>query len=61
MASGTKNIDVTFMDGNTYHAQLVGSDPFTDLAVLYVEDVPKDTLVPLALGNSAMLEVGEQI
>ena len=61
MASGTKNIDVTFMDGNTYHAQLVGSDPFTDLAVLYVEDLPKDTLVPLALGNSAMLEVGEQI
>ena len=61
VASGTKNIDVTFMDGNTYHAQLVGSDPFTDLAVLYVEDVPKDTLVPLALGNSAMLEVGEEI
>jgi S1-C subfamily serine protease len=61
VASGTKNIDVTFMDGNTYHAQLVGSDPFTDLAVLYVEDVPKDTLIPLALGNSAMLEVGEQI
>jgi S1-C subfamily serine protease len=61
VASGTKNIDVTFMDGNTYHAQLVGSDPFTDLAILYVEDVPKDTLIPLSLGNSAMLEVGEQI
>jgi S1-C subfamily serine protease len=61
VASGTKNIDVTFMDGNTYHAQLVGSDPFTDLAVLYVEDVPKDTLIPLAFGNSAVLEVGEKI
>ena len=61
VASGSKNIDVTFMDGNTYHANIVGSDPFTDLAVLYVQDVPKDTLFPLALGNSGALEVGEQI
>jgi S1-C subfamily serine protease len=61
VASGSKNIDVTFMDGNTYHASIVGSDPFTDLAVLYVQDVPKDTLFPLALGNSGALEVGEQI
>jgi S1-C subfamily serine protease len=61
VALGSKNIDVTFMDGNTYHASIVGSDPFTDLAVLYVQDVPKDTLFPLALGNSGALEVGEQI
>ena len=61
VASGSKNIDVTFMDGNTYHASIVGSDHFTDLAVLYVQDVPKDTLFPLALGNSGGLEVGEQI
>lgn len=61
VALGSKNIDVTFMDGDTYHASIVGSDPFTDLAVLYVQDVPKDTLFPLALGNSGALEVGEQI
>jgi S1-C subfamily serine protease len=61
VASGTGNVDVTFMNGDTYHAQLIGSDPFTDLAVLYVQNVPKETLIPLALGNSAALEVGEQI
>jgi S1-C subfamily serine protease len=61
VALGSKNIDVTFMDGNTYHANIVGSDPFTDLAVLYIQDVPKDTLFPLTLGNSGTLEVGEQI
>ncbi|HET7389311.1 MAG TPA: trypsin-like peptidase domain-containing protein [Nitrososphaeraceae archaeon] len=61
VALGSKNIDVTFMDGNTYHANIVGSDPFTDLAVLYVQDVPKDTLFPLTLGNSGALDVGEQI
>lgn len=61
VALGSKNIDVTFMDGNTYHANIVGSDPFTDLAVLYVQDVPKYTLFPLTLGNSGALDVGEQI
>jgi S1-C subfamily serine protease len=61
VASGSKNIDVKFMDGNTYHANIIGSDPFTDLAVLYVQDIPKDTIFPLALGNSGVLEVGEQI
>jgi S1-C subfamily serine protease len=61
VASGIKDIVVTFMDGNTYHANIVGSDPFTDLAVLYVQDVPKDTLFPLTLGNSGALDVGEQI
>ena len=49
------------MDGNIYHAKLIGSDPFTDLAVLYVQDVPKDKLAPLPLGDSAKSSVGEQI
>jgi S1-C subfamily serine protease len=59
--AGGKNIDVSFTDGNIYRATLMGSDPFTDIAVLYVQDVPKHTLLPLPLGNSAMVDVGEQI
>jgi S1-C subfamily serine protease len=61
VAGGGKDLEVTFMDGNIYHAKLIGSDPFTDLAVLYVQDVPKDKLTPLPLGDSAKLSVGEQI
>jgi S1-C subfamily serine protease len=61
VAGGGRDLDVTFMDGNIYHAKLIGSDPFTDLAVLYVQDVPKDKLAPLPLGDSAKLSVGEQI
>jgi S1-C subfamily serine protease len=61
VAGGGRDLDVTFMDGNIYHAKLIGSDPFTDLAVLYVQDVPKDKLTPLPLGDSAKLSVGEQI
>jgi S1-C subfamily serine protease len=61
VAGGGKDLEVTFMDGNIYHAKLIGSDPFTDLAILYVQDVPKDKLAPLPLGDSAKLSVGEQI
>ncbi|MGC2428447.1 MAG: trypsin-like peptidase domain-containing protein [Nitrososphaeraceae archaeon] len=61
VAGGGRDLDVTFMDGNIYHAKLIGSDPFTDLAVLYVQDVPKDKLAPLPLGDSAKSSVGEQI
>ena len=61
VAAGERNIDVTFMDGNMYSAKVIGSDPFADLAVLYVKDVPKDTLFPLTLGDSSTLNVGEQI
>ena len=39
----------------------MSSDPFTDIAVLYVQEVPKYTLLPLSLGNSVKLDVGEQI
>jgi S1-C subfamily serine protease len=61
VAGGGKDLEVTFMDGNIYRAKLIGSDPFTDLAILYVQDVPKDKLAPLPLGDSAKLSVGEQI
>jgi S1-C subfamily serine protease len=52
---------VTFLDGTTYHAKLVGSDPLTDLAILKVPEVPEQKLKPLALGNSTELKIGEQV
>ena len=61
VVADSKNVDVTSMDGNIYRAKLMGSDPFTDIAVLYVQDVPKDTLLPLPLGDSASMDIGEQI
>jgi S1-C subfamily serine protease len=61
IVTDSRNIDVTLMDGNIYPAKLMGSDPFTDIAVLYVQDLPKYTLLPLPLGNSSAVEVGEQI
>ena len=54
-------LDVTFVDGTIYQAKLLGKDPFTDLAVLYVPDVPKSKLVPLPLADSTKIRVGEEV
>lgn len=59
--SGTTALDVTFVDGTVYRATLIGSDPYTDLAVLYIEDVPQEKLVPLPLADSSAVRVGEQV
>jgi S1-C subfamily serine protease len=54
-------LDVTFLDGTVYRATLIGSDPFTDLAVLYVADAPQEKLSPLPLANSSVIRVGQQV
>jgi S1-C subfamily serine protease len=59
--SGTTNLAVTFHDGTVYSATMIGNDPFTDLAVLYVADVPQEKLVPLPLADSTQIRVGEQV
>jgi S1-C subfamily serine protease len=61
VVSGGGRIDVTFLDGTVYRATLMGSDPYTDLAVLYVKDVPREKLVPLPLADSTTVRVGEQV
>jgi S1-C subfamily serine protease len=58
---GNNRLDVTFLDGTVYRASVIGSDPYTDIAVLYVEDVSKEKLLPLPLADSSMVAVGEQV
>ncbi len=53
-------IIVTFLDGRSYNAELVGQDAFTDIAVVRV-DANGAPINPLALGDSSNLRVGEQI
>jgi putative serine protease PepD len=50
---------VTFHDGSTADAEVVGLDPVTDLAVIRVQGV--SDLQPAALGSSAELRVGDQV
>lgn len=57
--SNATTIVVTFLDGSSYDAKLVGTDRYTDVAVIRV-DADLD-LRPLMLGNSSDLKVGEQV
>ena len=52
-------VSVGFDDGSTAPAEVVGTDPLTDLAVIKAEGV--SGLAPAALGRSANLDVGEQV
>jgi putative serine protease PepD len=60
VVDGAKSITVTFQDGSTAKATLVGSDKTTDTAVIHV-DVPSSQLHPLALGNSSAAEPGQTV
>ncbi len=53
-------IIVTFLDGRSYNAEIIGKDLFTDIAVVKV-DADRELLKPLSLGDSSNLKVGEQI
>jgi S1-C subfamily serine protease len=57
----SKNVDVTFIDGNRYVASVIGSDPFNDIAVIDITQNISGQLSPLTLGNSSAVEVGDQV
>ena len=51
---------VTFLDGRSYNAEVIGSDEYTDLAVIKV-NADLVLLNPLSIGDSSNLKVGERI
>ena len=53
-----QQITVTLANGESYDAQLIGGDLFTDLAVIKI-DAPN--LVPAQFGDSSALELGEDV
>lgn len=57
---GATQVRVTFSSGRLASAQVVGSDPEHDIAVLKVE-VPPGDLVPAAIGNSSEVRVGQMV
>ena len=53
-------VTITFLDGESYTAKIIGTDPDLDLAVLKVE-MGSTYLQPIPIGDSSQLKVGEQI
>ncbi len=53
------SITVTFNDGKTFRATVLGTDPVTDMAVIKAEGV--DNLTPAVLGRSSALKVGQAV
>jgi len=53
-------IRVTFADGSTAPARLIGADAYSDLAVIKV-DVPAEQLVVAELGDSSKLRPGQRV
>ncbi|MCH7757005.1 MAG: trypsin-like peptidase domain-containing protein [Thaumarchaeota archaeon] len=55
-----KKVVITFLDGRSYNAEIIGVDTFTDIAVIKV-NAGLSLLHPLPLGDSSNLRVGEPI
>jgi S1-C subfamily serine protease len=58
-----KIVDITLVDGNRYTANVIGTDIFSDIAVIEIVEnfTQSPPLNPLIIGNSSELEVGEQV
>ena len=60
VVSDASDIVVTFANGNGYPAEIIGSDSYSDLAVLSV-DAPIEEFYTLEIVGSSNLEVGDPV
>jgi S1-C subfamily serine protease len=58
VVEGARRVRVSFVDGSEWRASVIGSDPFSDLAVLRASG---SGLVPAALGDAEHLRVGQLV
>ncbi len=54
------SITVTFADENTYDAEIIGTDVYTDVAILSV-DAPENEFYPLEIVSSSTVSVGDYV
>jgi serine protease Do len=58
VAGNAQKIEVTFADGTVLPAELVGADPYSDLAVVKV-DLPDNSIAPIQTANTEQVKVGQ--
>jgi putative serine protease PepD len=60
VVSGARQVRVSFSNGSSMKATIVGTDPSSDLAVLKI-DASSRALTPLPLGDSDQISVGDSV
>jgi S1-C subfamily serine protease len=60
VVEGASRVVVVFADGTEVEARIVGSDLDSDLAALQLEDAPAELLIPVTLGDSSQVQVGQR-
>ncbi len=58
VVEGAQSITVTLDDGRTFPADIVGTDPFSDIAVIKID---AKNLIKANVGHSSQLKVGEWV
>ncbi len=61
VVEGTTSLSVTFSDGHGYGATVLGTDPYSDLAVVSVKNAPASEFKPVTIVSSSSLSVGEPV
>jgi S1-C subfamily serine protease len=59
VVEGAKRVDVRLGDGDSQQAQIVGTDPSTDIALLKIDNT--EGAHPLPLGDSSRVQVGDPV
>lgn len=59
VVEGAEEVLVAFGDGDQARAKLIGSDADSDLAVIKVDRLPSEEIVPVELGDSDQVQVGQ--
>jgi S1-C subfamily serine protease len=60
VVDGVKNLTVTFANGDSFGAQAVGTDPYSDLGVV-TANAPASELFPVQIAPSSSLNVGAPV
>jgi S1-C subfamily serine protease len=60
VVAGASQVEIAFASGFRAYGTVVGSDSYADIAVIKV-DAPADQIHPLPVGDSSILNVGEQV
>jgi len=60
VVANAQKLEVTLADGSKWPANLIGSDPDNDLAVIKI-DAPKEKLKIIQMGDSKSLRIGQKV